>query len=218
MWLLDRLIRELEARGCSFEPGTGYDHGLFCRLGNERAQILGKEKVNQFDNPSYDPKANYLDRGPTYIYVPTGLLKIQIKNEWNIVSEWMDARNSPLDDRLHEVTGGIIEHLEGMRRRKEEREQEARLEQIARERRQEIQRARELEQERLRELERLAHSLARSVEVNLLADRIVGLARTKTLLPKAAERIENWVHWARNHASSLDVANHILESLISADD
>ena len=214
LWLLNQLLRKLEELGCSFEVLPSYDGGAFCRWEAEKVEILGKEKVRQFDNPEHDPNAHFLDRKPTFIYVPSGLMKLQIKDSHNIVSEWMDSPSQPLDQRIDEVAKGIIERMETIKGWKLEREEQARRDQVEQQRRWERQRLQEAENARLAELERQAASLTRCDEILTLIDQITTTAMAMNLGPMEMAKVNEWSSWAKKYADKSEASRKALRHIL----
>ncbi|MEQ8835300.1 MAG: hypothetical protein RID07_00685 [Lacipirellulaceae bacterium] len=206
--ILDALFHELERRGCKVEAEEFREDNLSIRLGRDAVEFTFSERIRQRRRRlTEEEKAGHFNPKQEWTQTkePTGQLIFKLSRYAldDISKSWQDREDKPLEDQLPSVLAGLLTNLayvrekreadEAARRRRDEREEEAR----------------KLETKRRAERDRKL-GLRQRVKAWEVAARIrdyvaaVDTAVASDDLSAEYSTVEHWRTWALSHADEID--------------
>jgi hypothetical protein len=216
--IADALLKALEARGYTLDPGTrpdprrgGRGQAAVLVIEGERIPFLIEEKAERHDHVPTAAELAELKRSPwrtppTWDHVPSGKLslKIDVGVYWTegIRKRWSDDRGRVIEEGLNEVIVAMVEVAAALRRHREEQARQA-AEWRERERqRLEAERRRRIEEARQQDLEARADAWCRAETVRRFVAEVARRARAGAETP--SPEVLAWLTWAAAHAERLD--------------
>lgn len=195
------------------ETGTTLEFALTEHIRRTRHEITSAEERAQkryWERSRWDSSIAFT-HVPMYDYTPTGVLTIQV-GRWTSRT-WKDTPRTQLENRLVEVTGGIValaqethaKALEEVCRKEVHRRAVERFEFLTKRRADEV--------ERFKNLETSVTDWERAARVRAFADAVEAEARTSGKLPP--EQL-GWLTWVRAKADWLDPLILVSDPILDA--
>ena len=201
--VMDTLVKALEARGCQVKV-TG-DESLETRVtvDGEEFSIGIEEKVRRVDHVATPAEkkrwAAYPYMIDKYDHVPTGQLKLMIKNAYqvHVRKQWADGKVQ----RLENCLGAFIRNLRiAAKAKKAWRAEEERLHQEWKERER-----REAERRRLEHLEKMRiEKISGDISNWEKAQQVKCYVQAMEGIQADVEGLGEWIAWAKRYADRID--------------
>ena len=199
--ICDALFKALLSRGYAVAlVETGELVTTVIAIGQELVPIT---LVEQVDRTLLPPKTTNTWEPKRYSFAPTGRLSLSVTESYlDVRGKWSDGARQRLHESLNEVLVGLVNNAEAMRRKRDEREAQARQWHLQEERRQRAELEKHYEAERVRTLGDHMRRWRKSRAVREYVAAVRASAEQNG--QSTHEELTAWLAWADAYADRLD--------------
>lgn len=198
--LMDALVRAFEKRG--YSPSIpSKDAGLVVKVLGETFCVSLDEKTQQVKRESSaDLKLSSWQRGKPFDLIPSGVLRLRIRDEHYVRGELADTNTHVLEDRLNQFMVKLLENAFQDKRHRDEREKRERAQAEADRLRREDQARAAEEQKKIDQWDQWMTAWKRTQDVRAFAAAI-----REALAPiDEGSKPAEWLTWAEAYAARID--------------